>query len=86
MRSGLQLTYDNRFAASADYRDRVWKVLCREFFQRYVPEGARILDVGAGWGEFINNIVAAQRIAMDLNPAVAERLEPGVAFIHQNCA
>ena len=85
MRNDLRLIYENRFAASADYRDRVWKILCRDFFQRYVPEDARILDVGAGWGEFINNVVAGQRMAMDLNPAVAERLESGVEFIHQDC-
>ena len=85
MRNDLRLIYENRFAASADYRDRVWKILCRNFFQRYVPEDARILDVGAGWGEFINNVVAGQRMAMDLNPAVAERLESGVAFIQQDC-
>ena len=85
MRNDLRLIYENRFAASADYRDRVWKILCRNFFQRYVPEDARILDVGAGWGEFINNVVAGQRMAMDMNPAVAERLESGVAFIQQDC-
>ena len=85
MRNDLRLIYENRFAASADYRDRVWKILCRNYFQRYVPEDARILDVGAGWGEFINNVVAGQRMAMDLNPAVAERLESGVAFIQQDC-
>ena len=85
MRNDLRLIYENRFAASADYRDRVWKILCRDFFQRYVPEDARILDVGAGWGEFINNVVAGQRMAMDLNPAVAERLESGVAFLQQDC-
>lgn len=85
MRNDLRLIYENRFGASADYRDRVWKILCREFFQRYVPEDARILDVGAGWGEFINNVVAGQRMAMDMNPAVAERLESGVAFIQQDC-
>jgi SAM-dependent methyltransferase len=85
MRNDLRLIYENRFGASADYRDRVWKILCRDFFQRYVPEDARILDVGAGWGEFINNVVAGQRMAMDMNPAVAERLESGVAFIQQDC-
>jgi len=85
MRNDLRLIYENRFGASADYRDRVWKILCRDFFQRYVPEDARILDVGAGWGEFINNVVAGQRMAMDMNPAVAERLESDVAFIQQDC-
>ncbi len=85
MRNDLRLIYENRFGASAGYRDRVWKILCRDFFQRYVPEDARILDVGAGWGEFINNVVAGQRMAMDMNPAVAERLESGVAFIQQDC-
>jgi SAM-dependent methyltransferase len=37
-----------------------------------------VLDVAAGWCEFINNIDALTRIAVDLNPDVKLRAGPGV--------
>ena len=48
----------------------MWRVLCRHFFQRYVLPTDTVLDLGAGYCEFINNIECAQRIAVDLNPEV----------------
>jgi len=82
----LPREYERRFAASAAYRRRVWAVLTSEFFQRYVPRDGAVLDVGCGWGEFINNIDARMRYGMDLNPSSAGRLDPGVTFFHQDCS
>ena len=45
----------------------MWHVFCVDFFQRYVPADAVILDVGAGYCEFINNIKGKRKIAIDLN-------------------
>jgi SAM-dependent methyltransferase len=49
-------------------RSAVWRVLCQSWFRRYIPQGASVLEVGAGYCEFINNIRAAHRVAVDLNP------------------
>jgi len=65
----LSRIYRTRFGKDIEFRDRMWKVLCK-FFQRYVPEDAAVLDVAAGYCEFINNIKAARKIAVDLNPDV----------------
>ena len=56
----------------------------QEFFSRYIPDNAKVLDLGAGWGEFINNIKAADKCAMDLNPETKERLSAGVVFLNQD--
>jgi SAM-dependent methyltransferase len=66
----LQTLYANRFGAEADQRQDLWQVLCRDFFQAWVPPDATVIDLGAGHCEFINNIRAARRVAVDLNPDV----------------
>jgi len=71
---------------TAVYRNRVWQVLTREFFNRWVRPDATVLDLGCGYGEFINNIPAGRKLAMDLNPDAAKHLVPGIEFLHQDCS
>lgn len=73
----LDRLYAVRFH-DAEPKARLWRVLCDEFFSRYVPEGACVLDLGAGYCDFVNNIHAARRIALDLNPDTARFAAPGV--------
>ena len=49
-------------------RDSVWKVLCSSWFSQYIPANSSVLEVAAGNCEFINNIDAAERVAVDINP------------------
>jgi SAM-dependent methyltransferase len=62
-------------------RARLWRVLCEEFFARYVPEDACVLDLGAGYCDFVNNISARRRIAVDLNPDTKRFAAPGVEVV-----
>ncbi len=82
----LQREYALRFAGAAAYRNAVWQVLTRDFFQRHVPAAGAVLDLGCGWGEFINHIAAREKYAMDLNPEAAERVASGVRFLKQDCS
>lgn len=82
----LHRSYQLRFQDSVAYRDAVWKVLCAEFFSRYIPAEGAVLDLGAGWGEFINNITVRERTAMDLNHETGTRLAEGIRFINQDCS
>jgi SAM-dependent methyltransferase len=43
-----------------------------------VPRDGTVLDVGAGYCDFINNVRAARRIAVDLNPDTALAAAEGV--------
>jgi ubiquinone/menaquinone biosynthesis C-methylase UbiE len=74
----LKVLYQNRFSNEGEQRSDIWEVLCRDFFQRHVPESSVVLDVAAGHCEFINNITAARKIAIDMNPDVAVRAANGV--------
>ncbi len=48
-------------------KDKLWKVLCNNFFQKYIDKEATVLDLGAGLCEFINNIQCKKKIAVDIN-------------------
>jgi SAM-dependent methyltransferase len=79
-----QAIYARRFATNERYREYVWKALVHHVFQRYIRTDARVLDLGCGYGEFINNVRAARRYAMDTNPDAHMMLAPGIEFIEQN--
>ena len=79
----LSRIYHRRFIRTAAYRNKVWQVLTREFFNQWVAPDAAVLDLGCGYGEFINNIPAGRKLAMDLNPDAPQRLAPNVEFLHQ---
>src|SRR5438045_2337079 len=82
----LQRLYRARFAGKSDYRNQVWKVLV-SYFSRWFPETGSVLDVGAGHCEFINNIAAARKYAMDLNPDIRKRAGAGtVTVLQQDCS
>jgi len=66
----LRVLYANRFGHEDAQRADLWEVLCSDFFQDWVPEDATVLDVAAGHCEFINNIRAGKKVAVDLNPDV----------------
>jgi SAM-dependent methyltransferase len=45
-----------------------------------------VLDLGCGYGEFINHVTAERKYAMDLNPDSRRHLSNGIAFLEQDCA
>jgi SAM-dependent methyltransferase len=58
----------------------IWKVLCQDFFQKFINHDATVVDVACGYGEFINNIKAKAKIAVDLNLDAINHLAPEVEF------
>jgi len=82
----LRRIYAQRFSASLDYRMRIWRVLVDSFFQQFVPREGTVLDLGCGYGEFINQIRSDRKYAMDLNPDAPRHLSADVEFIHQDCS
>jgi SAM-dependent methyltransferase len=73
--------YRNRFPREVlARRAATWKILCDSWFSRYIPADGRVLEVAAGYCEFINNIAAKERVAVDLNPETRYHAGPGVIF------
>ena len=61
-------------------RDKVWKAIT-EYLQEFVNEKDDVvLDVGAGYCDFINNIKAKHKWAIDMNPDGAKFCDSDVQF------
>jgi len=82
----LARVYQRRFANQSERRDRVWRILCADFFQKYIAADASVLDLGAGYGQFINNISAGSKFAMDLNPDARNFVHRDVTLFEQDCS
>jgi SAM-dependent methyltransferase len=82
----LEKLYRHRFDdAELPNKLAIWKVLCEDFFSKFVGDSDTVLDVGAGYCEFINNIRCGRRIAVDLNPRVRQFAASGVEVINESC-
>ena len=82
----LARVYRTRFEGQKEYRLAVWRILIGAVFARWLPADGQILDLGAGHGEFINQVEATDRLAMDLNPDTRHSLRPEVRFLEQDCS
>jgi SAM-dependent methyltransferase len=81
----LQRMYGARFAGKTGYRTQIWRVLV-SYFGQWIPSTGTVLDLGAGYCEFINNATACVKYAMDLNPDVHKREAQGVTVLQQDCS
>jgi len=72
--------HDTRLAPDAR-RDAVWKALWRYYFRHRIRPSDAVLDLGSGYGDFINNVVAARRVAVDLWPGFKAHLGDEVEAI-----
>ena len=61
-------------------RNIVWREIIR-YLGRRIDIGNTVLDVGCGYGEFINNVRSEHRYALDASPAMKEFLDPAVTFV-----
>ncbi len=59
-------------------RDVLWDSLWRYRFQAMVQPDDCVLDLGAGYCNFINAAVARRRIAVDAWPGFPAHLQPGI--------
>jgi len=73
--------YNFRFSdRDRERKDRIWKVMCERFFQRYVRQDDTVLDLACGYGEFSRHIRARRRIAIDMNADAQRFLSSDVEF------
>jgi SAM-dependent methyltransferase len=74
----LDPLYATRFPeADRGAKDAIWQVLCPHFFQRYVGRDDVVVDIGAGFGEFLRHIRCRRRIAVDVERLSGRMLPPG---------
>jgi len=77
----VQRIYRHRFSvADRAAKAAIWRVVVQDGLQRWIPAGATVLDIGCGYGEFLNHVRAARRIGVDLNPDSRAALEREIEF------
>ena len=82
----LAQIYEKRFSGHENYRNRVWKILVDEYFSKWIKSTDHILDLGCGYGEFINLASCEVTHAMDLNPRTKSLLKSEIIFHKQDCS
>ena len=75
---GTRFSYDRR-------RDIVWSELCRFLQPRYIPADARILEIGAGYCHFINQVAGREKHALDVSVDVEGYAASDVVAHVQSC-
>lgn len=60
------------------HRRVLWQTLVACVFQKQIPPEAVVLELGAGYGDFINAVTARRRLAVDIWPGMLSHLEAGV--------
>lgn len=79
----LSELYKIRFAQEQlPRKNAIWQVICKQFLQKWISPNATVVDIACGYGEFINNIQAKRKVAVDMNPDTRNFLNPDVEF-HQ---
>ena len=64
---------------SADFRREVlWQTLYHYYFSRLIAETDCVLELGAGYGHFINQVSAKKSIALDAWAGFVDYLRPGI--------
>ncbi len=62
-------------------REVLWKALWNYYFQYQIDKDDTVLDLGCGYGNFINNVKAKRRIAIDLWKDFPKHISPGIETI-----
>ena len=77
----LSVLYQIRFEEAAlPRKNEIWKILCNDYFSQLISHNDTLLDIACGYGEFINNIKASKKIAVDLNKDAPSFLNDDVDF------
>jgi hypothetical protein len=66
-----RLTHDPR-------REVLWRTLYLHHFARLIPETDCVLELGAGYGHFINQVAARRRIAVDQWEGFVDYMQPDI--------
>ncbi|MBU2575016.1 MAG: class I SAM-dependent methyltransferase [Elusimicrobia bacterium] len=68
--------FNTRFTVD-DKRNKMWQVIAA-YLQRYIDMDAKVVDIGAGYCSFINNIECKEKYAVDAFPDFVTWAKTGV--------
>lgn len=59
----------------------MWSVLYHDFFKKYIPDNSTIIDIGAGYCEFINCVNSNKKYVYDANTDISIYANPDIKII-----
>jgi SAM-dependent methyltransferase len=77
MSQGADAYFETRLAYDHK-RDVLWRTLAAAVFQPMIAPSDTVVELGAGWCDFINSVSARRRIAVDVWQGVTEQAGDGV--------
>jgi SAM-dependent methyltransferase len=84
MAAPVERSYFTTRFVSDPKRDALWRHLTA-YLAQFIPPGAAVLELGAGYCHFINRVPASRRVAVDMGPQINDAASPGVE-VHQTGA
>ena len=75
--------FETRLAQNEN-RTKVWKHIC-SFLSRWIKPDAEVLELGAGWCDFSNNVRAGRVVAMDIDATVQRAVASHVTPVVGDC-
>lgn len=75
------MSYHDSRLVKDERRSTVWRALWRSYFRHRIAADDCVLDLGCGYGEFINNVTARRRIGLDAWDGIRRHLDPSVEAI-----
>jgi len=81
----LYAKYFEKCHEPLENRDRVWKAVTRYLQRRYIPRDAAVLELGAGYCPFINQVHARDKYALDRDHTVTQYAISTVRTFVQSC-
>jgi len=82
-----KLLYDKYFKTrfpNYSYRDKMWQPVVN-YLQRYVPRESVVLDLGAGYCNFVNHIIAKEKHAADASDIIKKYADKDVICHVKDC-
>src|SRR5688500_1946868 len=70
-------TYHDAHLTPDPSRRIVWQAVS-DFLARWIPADAAVIEIGAGYCDWINNVQARRRVAVDIWPGMATHAAAGV--------
>lgn len=66
-------------------RKSLWAILTKFLSKKYFPHAETVLELGAGYCDFINSVAASEKHALDWSPALREHAAKDVQTYVQSC-
>ena len=61
----LSALYKIRFTEDELLRkNAIWRIICQDFLKKFIKNTDVILEIGCGFGEFLNNINGKKKICL----------------------